>query len=220
MKESKSCRVFVGSKPVIIIGDDEFYDVEVFIPGEKLVKNTGYIIGDYVYIYRGKLKDENTTVPGIYKTKGNEYTRIEPSKNEKHLYHIDNVNELEVDSIFDTIEKNKDVFIQPEDIEIINNNSEVYTPTIKESDDFLKYVIKKAIIDKKINLRNYKGRFANEYALNNMKSGLNKSTKMTVPNFIKWAEVLGFDWKLSIWDSGKDTVNPLPEPIEISSTDL
>ena len=41
MKESKSCRVFVGSKPVIIIGDDEFYDVEVFIPGEKLVKNTG-----------------------------------------------------------------------------------------------------------------------------------------------------------------------------------
>ena len=103
------------------------------------------------------------------------------------------------------------------DIEIINNNSEIFTPTIRPEDDFLKYIVKKAILDKKINLKNYRERFSNDYALNNMKSGLSKSTKMTVPNFIKWCEILGLDWEMTIKDNGDDTINPLSENIYISN---
>ena len=77
--------------------------------------------------------------------------------------------------------------------------------------------MKKAILDKKINLKNYKDRFTNEYALNNMKSGLSKSTKMTVPNFIKWCEILGLDWEMVIKDNGDDTINPLSETIIVSN---
>ena len=56
-----------------------------------------------------------------------------------------------------------------------------------------------------------------EYALNNMKSGLSKSTKMTVPNFIKWCEILGLDWELTISDNGEDNINPLSETIVVSN---
>lgn len=216
----KKCKVFVNSTPVIVMDDeDEYYKVDLYIEGMKLKKDMAYIVGDYVYVYYGKLPDDKIPKPGIYK-KNDEYVFIEPDKDNRHKYSIDNVYELSPTAIFDMIERNKEAFVQPEDIEIINNNSEIYTPTIKDTDDFLKYIVKKMIIEKQINLRNYKGRFSNEYALNNMKSGLNKSTKMTVPNFIKWAEVLGVDWELSVWDNGSDTINPLPKKISISSKDV
>ena len=211
------CKIFINTQPVIII-DDEYYDVEVFIKGKKLTKGIAYIKGDYVYIYRGK-KKKDSFLPGIYKENDN-YVFIEPSGKEKQMYDVDNINELSRDSIFDIIESHREEFIQPEDIETINNNSEIYTATIRENDDFLKYMVKELINRKHINLRNYKGRFNNEYALNNMKSGLNKSTKMTVPNFTKWMEVLGANWELRVWDNGTDTVNPLDKEIVISSEDF
>lgn len=219
MAKKMQCKVFVGGDPIIIIDNEEVYHIEAMVKGEKLKKDIGYVVGDYVYVYRGKLKDKNPIKPGIYK-KGDQYITIEPNEHDKEKYHVSEIIELDPAPIFNIIEKNKEGFIDPEDIEIFNNNSEVYTPTIKASDDFLKYIIKRAIIDKRINLRNYKGRFNNEYALNNMKSGLNKSTKMTVPNFVKWVEVLGLNWKLEVWDSGEDTINPLPKPISISNKDL
>lgn len=216
------CRVFVDSTLVIVLEDeDEYYKVDLYIEGKKLKKDTAYINGDYVYIYCGKMPDDETSIKSgrVYK-KGDEYVFIKPSKELREKYSIDRVYELSTSAIFDLVESDKSAFVQPEDIETINNNSEIYVPTIKDTDDFLKYIVKKMIIDKKINLRSYKGRFSNEYALNNMKSGLNKSTKMTVPNFTKWAEVLGVDWELSVWDNGSDTVNPLPNKITISSKDI
>lgn len=213
------CKIFINTQPVIII-NDEYYDVEVFIEGEKLSKGIAYVKGDYVYIYRGKMKNKESKLsPGIYK-QGDKYVFVKPTGKDKDKYSVDNINELSRESIFDIIESHKEEFVQPEDVEVINNNSEIYTPTIKESDDFLKFVVKELIIRKHINLRNYKGRFSNEYALNNMKSGLNKSTKMTVPNFTKWMEILGADWELRVWDNGTDNVNPLENEIVVSSKDF
>jgi len=211
-------KVFIGTRPILIV-DDEYYEVDVFIEGEKLKKDVGYIIGDTVYIYRGKLKEKNPKHFGIYNDDG-KYVFISPDEKEKELFNIHHVSELNPDSIFENIEKSKELFVQPEDIEIINNNTELYTPTIKEDDDFLKYLVKKIIIDKKINLRNYKNKFATEYSLNNMKSGLNRDTKMTVTNFKTWCEILGVKWDMMITNSGEDQLNPLPNDIRISSEDF
>lgn len=211
-------KIFINTQPVIII-DDEYYDVEVFIKDDKLEKGKAYVIGDYVYIYRGKFKKDKNLLPGIYKD-GEDYIFCDPNDKEKPKYSVDNINELSTKSIFDIIEANKDAFVQPEDVEVINNNSEIFIPTIKDDDDFLKYIVKKIIIEKQVNLRNYKNRFTNEYSLNNMKQGLGKATKMTVPNFIRWMEVLGTDWELTVTDNGTDTINPLKEDITISSKDF
>ena len=210
------CKIFIGTQPVVII-DDEYYTVETYTKNVKLKKDKAYIKGNFVYIYRGKVKSElDIDKPGIYKI-DKEVIFVKPEGKDKDKYSIDNVNELSPSSIFDKIDEDVSKFIQPSDIEIINNNSEIFTPTIRPEDDFLKYIVKKAILDKKINLKNYKDRFSNEYALNNMKSGLSKSTKMTVPNFIKWCEILGLDWEMTISDNGDDTINPLSETIIVSN---
>lgn len=211
-------RIFTGVQPILIVGD-EYHLIDIIIPGNKLKKGVGYIIDGMVYVYRGKLKDPDERTPGLYNKDG-EYIRIEPKGKDIELYDIDNVTELNLESIFNKVENEKESFIQPEDVEIINNNAELYTPTIKEDDDFLKYLVKKIIIDKRINLRNYKDKFATDYSMNNMKSGLNRKTKMTVTNFKSWCEALGVNWRIIISDSGEDTNNPLPNDIEISSDEF
>ena len=161
----------------------------------------------------------NHSKPGIYLNDGI-IKFVNPKKKDIDKYKIENVSILDTDEIFRIIAADKDKFIQPEDVEIINNNAETYVPTIKDDDDFLKYLVKRMIIDKKINLRNYKDSFPNEYALNNMKSGLNRSTKMTVTNFKSWCEILGIKWTITVEDDGTDRINPLANPITITSDDF
>ena len=66
----------------------------------------------------------------------------------KESHSISNIVELNIYQIFKDIEKNSENFTDAETIEAINNNSEVFTPTINKTDDFLKRLIKQAIIDK------------------------------------------------------------------------
>ena len=211
-------------KDSMMIIDDVFYEVETrrLSNNTKIKKgnsNKAFPIGNYVYPYRGKFKSNENKV-GLYKTEDG-YVIIEPeSDSEKEKYSIRRVFTLDTASIFDHVESNTDQFIQLEDIEVINNNTDIYVPIIKDEDDFLKYIVKKAIIDKQINLKNYKDKFKNEYSLNNMKSSLGKSTKMTIPNFKAWCEVLGIKWEMTVRDDGTDTIRPLNETIHITSDEF
>jgi hypothetical protein len=210
-------KVFMGR--LILPINDEFHEVELFSKKKKLKKGFGYIKGHYVYIFRGKLEkyEKDNLLPGIYLNKEDEYIFIEPKKENKNIYHIDNIMELNLDKIFEDIENNKNEFIQEEDIETINNNSGTFKPTIKDSDDFLKLIIKQAIIIKQPNIKKYKNKFSVQHAFNNLKSSLEGTTKMSVDKFLSWTELLGLDWTVIIEDNGKDKNNPLKEPIIISS---
>lgn len=212
-------RILLGQAYLVLNNAEEVYPVELYFDDMKLKKRHAYIKNDVVYIYHGRLKNAaDSSIPGIYKTSDG-YIFVEPSKKDiENIYSVDNVVDLDINNIIVKISKNADAFQQPEDIEIINSNSELYVPTIKETDDFLKLLVKLIIIDKKINIRNYKDCFANEYALNNMKSGLKRDTKMTVTNFKAWCEILGVRWKIVVEDNGTDTMNPLPNSIEIDSS--
>lgn len=214
-------RIFTSVAGLII--DNEYYEVESFNKESKLKKGSAYIWDDYVYIYRGKLSrfdliDE--LKPGIYKNVEGEYTIVDHPPAVKDNFHLRHVIEANVNRIFDEMKNNENQFIDHDDIEIINNNLAAWTPTMKEDDDFLKYIVKKIIIDKKINLKNYKDKFANQFALNNLKSGLNKDTKMTVPNFKTWCEILGVKWTFIITDNGTDKLTPLVDDIEVESVDF
>lgn len=215
------CKVFIGPTVTIVDNDkDEYFEVETYIETDKLKKGTGYIIGDYVYIYQGRYNENKPLIPGSIYKKSLEYILVDHTDRTKEIYHISKVNNLNTQNILSLLESDRENFIQMEDVEIINNNAEVFVPMIKEDDDFLKYIVKKMIINKKINLRNYKDKFPNEYALNNMKSGLSKSTKMTVTNFSKWCEVLGCSWKIEVKDDNTDPINPMNEVITVESGDF
>lgn len=207
-------RVFM-SKMVMSAGD-EFFDVELYTPEKKLKKDIGYIIGEYVYVYRGKEEQQGRT--GIYKNLYGDQFVVNGFDLDE--YHIDNINELDPDRIFEKITDNEADFIVPEDVEIIQNNAELFKPPFREDDDFLKYIVKRVIWDKNVNMKNYRNKFTNQFTLNNMMSGLKKSTKMTVTNFKIWGEVLGFDWEFVIRDNGTDKHNPLPDEITVESGDF
>lgn len=210
-------QIYTGRLVTVI--NDIYYEVFPFIK-EDLKLNMGYIIDDYIYIYRGNLSDHDNDdlEPGIYK-KGNKLIIERPNSLVKSLYHIKNIIELDIERILTDFSNNAENFISPEDVEVLNNNAEVYKPTVKPDDNFLKYLIKKAILEKKINLKNYKGNAANPNQLSNMRSSLNNKTGMTVPKFMEWCEVIGLKWRMEIYDAGNDPGNPLPEKITISSDD-
>lgn len=226
MKESdNSLRIFVGRTFLSV--DDNIYETELFIDGIKLKKGCGYIKDDYVYIYHGKIskqKSRNNLKPGIYldDTKDErEYIFVNyASKEEKNKYNVKNLIELDVNNIFNEIMSSKDKFTSVDDIEMINNNSEIYRPIFSDDDDFLKYIVKRVIQSKKINFKNYKNKFSNPYTMNNLVSSLKNKTKMSVNNFRLWEEILGFKWEMRIYDAGTDSMNPLDKDFTISSDDL
>jgi hypothetical protein len=213
-------RVFTNK--AILIVDEDYHEVVTFHEGKKLKKGVGYVKGDHVYVYHGKLEkfNKNELTGGIYQDRLGDYIFIEHDEAVKDQYHLGNVTEMNLDRVFNDMGNKEGDFIDPEDIEIINNNIEVWQPTIKEDDDFLKYIVKKIIIDKQVNLKNYRSKFANQFSLNNMKSGLNKNTKMTVPNFKVWCEILGIKWTMVLENNDTDKITPLPEPIEVTSDDF
>lgn len=211
--------IFSGDIYLMPENEDDIYRVELYYPDKKLKKGYAYIKDDVVYPYRGKVKGTaDLSAPGIYKKSG-EHIFTEPSDDEiETLYDVSHIVSLDTEMIMHHIEEHSENYGVSE--VIINNNSDIYKPSITEDDDFLKYIVKQIILSKKINLRDYKSKFPNEYALNNMKSGLNRKTKMTVPNFKSWCEILGVDWEMTVFDNGTDKTNPMPKDINIKSTDF
>lgn len=204
-------RVLLGR--LMLYVDDNIHEVKLYKPDDDLVKGFGYIINDYVYVYRGKTKTKKSIPMGIYKDEFGKYFVVEGDMIEKRNYHIDNVVELDINAMISYLNDNKEQFSSPEDVEIINNSAEVFAPRIDEDDDFLKQLVKHALQLKQVNLKNYKDKFMEGYALNNIKSALVKPTKTSVPAFMQWAELLGFGWEIRIFDNGTDNISPLDADI-------
>ena len=120
-------------------------------------------------------------------------------------------------TIANKIKEQAELFNNDDELEVINSSSEIFAPKIKEGDDFLKVLVKKALEEKKISLKNYKNKFTKPHTLNNIKSALIKPTKTSIPNFEQWAELLGFDWEIRIFDNGHDKNNPLKYDIVFRS---
>lgn len=203
-------RVLYGDSYITI--DGEMYEVKVFREGVKLKKEIAYLKNDMLYVYYGKFKEQKT--PGIYKTDDGDYMFIEPDTVDIEKYHISNVICLDVDEIFARMKECSPI-LSIENETVVLNNMESFKTNLKETDDFLKRAIKEAINRKNINLKVYKDKFKNAHSLNNMKSELNKSSKMSVAYFGDWCEILGLKWKLIVSDDGTDNISPLEDDIII-----
>jgi hypothetical protein len=213
-------RVYTGK--IFIVYDDNVTPVKNYFTSKELKKDVGYLYEDYVFVYHGKIKDYdmNNEYPcGLYKV-NDEYLFVYPKTAEdRDRFHRDRIIEFNVSKMYDEIEKNKNDFLSEEEIEIIQANMDIFSVAIRSNDDFLKRLIKEAINRKEINLKIYKDKFKNDHSLNNMKSALNKKSKMSVSYFLDWCEILGLDWSMSIWDNGTDKISRLNEPIMVNSSD-
>ena len=99
----------------------------------------------------------------------------------------------------------------------MNSSTSIFVPEINEGDDCLKILIKMAIKEKKINVNRLKSRMDKSYSLSNLKTALIGKTKMSVPNFIVWCDLLGLGFNITIFDNQMDEQNPLKHAIEYDS---
>lgn len=209
--------VFIGDR-LMVITEDGFIETELFIEGKELHEGLGYIKRDFVYIYKGEAKKSKLS-PGLY-TKENgkktEYIFVDGEVDNINIFNVKDVVVLDAKLIFENLQTNPNEFMSAEDLEDVSVDRDIFVPIIRDSDDFLKTAIKKAIIAKKINVKQkYKDRFAQAYQLTNRVHQLREDTKMSTVYFMDWIELLDLNWKLIISDNGKDPANPIGEDIVI-----
>lgn len=201
------------------LGDGIFHPVFKYEEGMELKNEAGYIKGDFVYLYRGNYKKGDSLEPGVYIDDNDKHIFVDPvTRGDVKRYSVSNIIDVDTDKIIDEIINKKESFISLQDSEILISNSDVFVPTIKDTDDPLKKIIKQAIIEKKVNLSIYKNKVNNEYGLVNMKSALLRDTAMSIKYFKMWLEVLDLDFKIVLKDNGDpQNINPLKREIIISS---
>lgn len=220
MAEKNFVRVFYTDNLIIGI-EDSIYNAKVLYNDMKLEKNVAYIKGNYVYLYMGETtKPEDELDPGIYFKDGKMKIKVPESITDKRKYSIENIVEIDTESILDEIEKDYNKFMTAKELEMLSNSSDIYTPVIEEKDDFLKKMIKEVIIDKKINLANYREKLDNKWLLNNMRMGLSKDTAMSIKYFKLWCELLGINITISAEDNGTDTFRPLNNKVIMTLDDM
>jgi hypothetical protein len=166
----------------------------------KIMKNYAYIKGKYVYVCEGKFKPGKPVHPGcVYirpvedEAKEGKYLWVKPESEEDKLIHsVKNISHFSTNQLLrDINDSSKFKAMVPEEVE---KEEDLYAPKIKENDDIFKRIVKEAILRKKISLRQYRGKFKNDYDISNMRYALSKKDgPMSSKYFQKWAELLELD---------------------------
>lgn len=184
----------------LFLENDDCYEVVNYYDGIKLKEGMAYLFSnDLVYPYRGKYVEGYSTKPGLYKYK--KETHIIPIKEALwDKYSAEHIIELDPVKIIKEVNDNPEDFASKETIEEAMMHGDLLTPVLKESDDFLKHLIKRIILEKKVSISYYKTKFDKSHEFPNLRQSLDKETKMTVTNFKRWADLLGFDWEIIISD--------------------
>lgn len=122
----------------------------------------------------------------------------------------------EVNSLYDIISsENKDVSEKAiKAREQLAASTKRYVPVFKESDDFLKILIKAAIIIKEIDMNYLKAEVSDGYVINNLLSILKGNTKMSTKQFNRFCELLKVKISIKMEDDGSsDNAYPMKYPI-------
>lgn len=207
--------------PVYLQWKENIFKVLGFI-GEvdNYIEDKGYIDREsgVIYIFSNeKRKTKENVAYFWFKDDKLKFSDITPTT--KKNICVDKIIEWDFDKMVENSDENEELYNE-EAINDMNAATEVFVPIINEGDDFLKKIIKTTIIEKGIDIKRLQHRLDKKYGLINMKSALIGKTKMSVPNFIVWAELLGIDWEITIIDNGTDKINPLKESLVYkSSTD-
>lgn len=134
----------------------------------------------------------------------------------KEAFHISRMGDLSLEPMAIKI-ANSDVNYSKSIVEEFTNAGAIYVPKIQHEDDFLKKLIKTAILVKDVDIHKYRPRFSNAYQLSNLKQALDSKTKVSPYAFIQWMDLMDLDFKVIITDNGKDRDNPLNSPVEYDS---
>ena len=88
------------------------------------------------------------------------------------------------------------------------SSSAIYVPVIKETDDFLKRLIKMVFLIKAVPTTRYRKKITKAYQFSNLFQALNNETKTTTPVWQTWIELLGMDAIIILKDAKVEDDEP------------
>lgn len=205
------------------------YGPAISISGKRLLtasdfkENRGYVDENgYIHIYREN-PDKNELIPWFTTEFGADGFPVlkmnkRRSKETREAFRIERVGDLSIAHI-NKVTTDAPIEYDAEVSQDLARSTSNYIPEIKENDDFLKKVIKKAILEKEVNLNKYKATMNKTWTLPNLIQALFKDTKISPTAFVSWMEILDCDFELIIRDNGCDRDNPLPRAMAFNSLD-
>ena len=212
-----------GNCVICIEGDENIYSVVPYYKGIELEKNVGYLKDGYVYIYRGDISRQKKFKNGVFTDKkGN--VRFAMSELDKPKYAFENIKDDSIQSIIKQAKK-VDPSLKRKIMREITQSSDIYLPEFDKNDDFLKYLVKMILHEKKIDIKQFKHKFTKSHGITNIKAALEtKSTAdgkkgtLTVNNLLRWMELLDMDIEVIFRDS-EDSDLPCGKEFKYSSKD-
>lgn len=181
---------------------------------EPFIDGKGYIYDDQVWFF-SREKPKTSDIPVFWY----EHGRILFGKTRetiKENFSVKRLRSMEPQDTLANLDPNVPLYDEKA-LSDINSATSVFVPEIKETDDCLKKLVKLTIIKKNININGLKSKMAKSYSLPNLKTALMNNTKMSVPNFLIWCDLLSISFDIFISDNGTDIHNPLPEQIHYNS---
>ena len=201
----------------------------------QLIIGCYYPVGEYLYRYVGRHDKLRDTQPGTIAVINNRYFINDYNDEDdiRDLYHIriikenDNIEDIDNDiysleniigSYVENFDKGNNLIIKTNAHQKVTNTSGIFAPELNATDDALTRIMKKMIIHKKLVPSECRPSFKKDYSFDNMRSALTGATaNMTITKFLAWCELLGTEWQFTVEDNGTDLLNPLKEPLSISS---
>lgn len=187
---------------------------EITSDDQPFKNGKGYIHDGYIWIFSNKRPDDSK-VPYFWYEHGKIcFGKMrEPLK---EYFSEDKLLDLSFANTVYQMDPNEELYDENV-LSDMNSSTSIFIPEINEGDDCLKILIKMAIKEKKINVNRLKSRMDKSYSLSNLKTALIGKTKMSVPNFIVWCDLLGLGFNITIFDNQMDEQNPLKHAIEYDS---
>lgn len=213
----------VYDKNSLLVTDNEIFNVKLLNPKcKEFERGVAYLSGDYYYPFRGILSKCDSfnakPWPGIYLEEDTEKTIIvhPKSEEEKAQYtYAGRISNIDPEPIINQINKSDNILIaMPE-------SSKIFMPTPSKDDDILKRSIKRALLEKGIDIDQYRERFLDKNALFNFKQVIKGNSTLSMLLFNRGCEALDLKYTIIIEEDGSNNIigNPLKEKIIVSSED-
>ena len=187
-----------------------------------LVPGTGYIddTSGKIYIYYDK-PNKDLLIPWFTckETEDNGLKFAFSSRSSEATRKAFTINELynqNQDYLLRSVESNKPIYDDKMQEELMKNRS-TYTTVIKDSDDFLKKVIKKCLMESGVNPRSFDKYAEKSWTIPNIIQVLGNDTKLSTKFFLELMGYGGWEFRV-IARNGKNCKDPIPGNIVYDST--
>jgi len=206
---------------------------------QKMIPDTYYIIGPWIYLYLGTVPDYmkvGNHKPGTIAKVGKEY-HITPYP--KDPRQAEEYQQFLVENLVSRREiKNRTIDQKMEDLvmaymagykkgtnltaQIPDNGpiGSIYIPKLFDTDDPLERISKNMVCHMRIKSSEQRAKLNNDYDFDNLVSSMDGATKhMSILKFLEWCDLLGWTWEFTLFDNQLDEKYPLGTPIVVSSYD-